>query len=517
MRHLILELLVALCLLGCPRAELPADTVVLLVESPPETLDRRLALSYVAENVSGGLLEPGLVRVDDQGQPVPDLAESIDQPDPTTYVFTLRPGLKFHDGSPLRAADVVATFQSLVDPKLASPLASKYQSLTFSAEGELRVRVRLAQPFAPFLVNLMNMGIVPARAQAAPGQADFGRHPIGAGPFRFVSWADEEHLLLEANPDYYGGRPAIGHLLVKTVRDETTRVLELRSGKADVAINAVSPPLLRELEALPSLSVLRTPGADTFFLMFQQTDPALRDLRVRQAIAYAVDREALVRYKLYGHAQLADSLLPASNWAHAGGLPSYHRDLPRARALLDEAGYPGQAGAHRLQLTYKTSTDRFRKSIALAIAQQLGEAGIDVRVQTLEFGTFFSDIRKGNFQLASLKWVPIVEPDLLHWVFDSASIPTPDNGYDGANRERFRDAAVDALLEEARGEATQAARVQDYGKAQALLAVELPYFVLWSEDSVAVVGRDLEGFHLSPFGYYEGLAQARPVHHRSSQ
>jgi len=504
---------VILGLLGCPRGELPADTLVLIVESPPETLDRRLALSYVAENVSGNLLEPGLIRVDDEGQPVPDLAASIEQLDATTYVFTLRPGLKFHDGSPLRAADVVATFESLLDPKLASPLAAKYRGLTFSAEGELRVRAKLDQPLAPFLVNLMNMGIVPARAQGAPGRDDFGRHPIGAGPFRFVSWVDDEHLLLEANPDYYGGRPAMGHLLVKTVRDETTRVLELRSGKADVAINAVSPPLLRELEDLPSLRILREPGADSFFLMFQQTDPALRDLRVRQAIAYAVDREALVRYKFFDHAQLADSLLPASNWAHVAGLPVYHRDLARARALLDEAGYRGQAGAHRLQLTYKTSTDRFRKSIALAIAQQLSEVGLDVRVQTLEFGTFFSDIRKGNFQLASLKWVPIVEPDLLHWVFDSASIPTPDNGYNGANRERFQNAAVDALLEEARVAASPAERVQDYRKAQALLAAELPYFVLWHEDSVAVVNRDLEGFHLSPFGYYEGLASA----HRLSQ
>ena len=132
-------------------------------------------------------------------------------------------------------------------------------------------------------------------------------------------------------------------------------------------------------------------------------------------------------------------------------------------------------------------------------------------MQTLEFGTFFSDIRKGNFQLASLKWVPIVEPDLLYWVFDSASIPTPDNGYNGANRERFQNAAVDGLLEEGRVAASNAERVQAYGKAQTLLADELPYFVLWSEDCVAVVNRDLEGFHLSPFGYYDGLAQAHRV------
>jgi peptide/nickel transport system substrate-binding protein len=316
--------------------------------------------------------------------------------------------------------------------------------------------------------------------------------------------------LLEANPNYYGGRPAIGHLLVKTVRDETTRVLELRSGKADIAINAISPPLLRELEDVPALRILRAPGADALFLMFQQSDPALADVRVRQAIAYAIDREALVRYKFFGHAQVADSLLPPSNWAHASGLPVYRRDLGKARALLDAAGFPERAGAPRLTLTYKTSTDRFRKSIALAIAQQLAEVGLDIRVQTLEFGTFFSDIRKGSFQLATLKWVPIVEPDLLYWVFDSASIPTPENGYNGGNRERFRNGALDALLEAARVEPAKA-RAQSYARAQTLLAAELPYFVLWNEDSVAVVRDDLEGFHLSPFGYFEGLASAHRV------
>jgi peptide/nickel transport system substrate-binding protein len=503
-------LLAAVGLFGCPRAALPADAVVLLVESPPETLDRRLALSSIAENLSGNLLEPGLVRIDDHGRPVPDLAEKFEQLDATTYLFTLRPGLRFHDGSPLRSADVVASFESLLDPRLASPLAVKFQGLTFTAVGDLQVRVKLAKPYAPFLVD-MQMGIVPARAQAAPGRDDFGQHPIGAGPFRFVSWVDEERLLLEANPDYYGGRPAIAHLLVKTVRDETTRVLELRSGHADIAINAISPPLLPELEGVPNLRVLSTPGADVLFLMFQLTDPQVADPRVRQALAYAIDREALIRYKFFGHAELADSLLPPASWAHAAGLPVYHRDLAKARALLDAAGFPARAGAPRLTLTYKTSTDRFRKSIALAIAQQLAEVGVEVRVQTLEFGTFFSDIRKGSFELASMKWVPIVEPDLLYWVFDSASIPTPENGYNGGNRERFRNPTLDGWLEAARAEPTEAARAVTYGKAQALLAEELPYFVLWNEDSVAVVRRDLEGFHLSPYGYFDGLAQARRI------
>ncbi|HUB08363.1 MAG TPA: ABC transporter substrate-binding protein [Myxococcales bacterium] len=502
---------VALLLAACPRAPLPPDTVVLLVETPPETLDRRLALSAVAENVSGNLLEPGLLRVGEDGRPVPDLADRVEQIDPVTFHFELRPGLRFSDGSLLTADDVVATFRSLADPALASPLATKYSEIErVEARSDRDVEVTLRRPFAPFLVD-MQLGIVPARRQAAPGQSAFGRHPIGAGPFRFVSWDDDEHLLLEANPTYYAGAPAIGHLLVETVRDETTRALELRSGAADIAINALSPPLLKELEAVPSLRILSQPGADAAYLMFQTSDPVLADSRVRRAIALAIDRAAIVRYKFLGHAHLADSLLPPSNWAHAPGLPAVHRDLAQAEALLDAAGHPQPAAGPRLRLDYAISTDRFRRSVAEAMAAQLAEAGIEVRLRPLEFGTFFSDVRKGSFELASLKWVPIVEPDLLYWVFASPSIPTPGNGYAGGNRERFRDVELDGWLAEARGTTDEAIRRADYARAQARLAQAMPYFPLWYEDSVAVVRRDLEGFVPSAFGYFTGLAQARRV------
>lgn len=498
-------------LAACPRAQLPAGTVVLLIESPPETLDRRLALSATAENISGNLLEPGLMRLDDSGRPVPDLAERVEQPDPTTYVFTLRPGLLFHDGRPLVAADVVATFQSLSDPSLRSPLAVKFSGIdTLEALDERRVRVRLRAPFAPFLGD-MTMGIVPARAQASPGQASFGHHPIGAGPFRFVSWDDNDRILLEANPRYYGGVPALGHLLIRVVRDETTRALDLRGGRADLAINALSPPLLATLAREPNLRVISAPGADAAYLMFQVDDPHLRDPRVREALACAIDREAIIRYKFLGHAVMATSLLPPANWAHAEGLPILHHSLARAQELLDAAGFRKPSQGPRFRLTYKTSTDRFRKSVALALAQQIGEAGVDVRVETLEFGTFFSEIRKGGFQMASLKWIPILDPDLLYWVFASMSVPTAENGYNGGDREHYRNPVLDALLTEARGGAPQARRLADYAQAQRILSVDLPYFVLWYEDNVAVLRDDLTGFQLSPFGFYNTLTKLHRV------
>ncbi len=492
-------------LAGCPRPPLPADTVVLLVESAPETLDRRLALSSVAENVAGNLLEPGLVRVGEDGRPAPDLAERFEQLDPTTWLFTLRPGLRFHDGTPLRARDVAASLESLVDPRLGSPLAGKYRVIqSVEPLGELSVRVRLEEPDAPFLAD-MAIGVVPALGAAAPGRDGFGRHPVGAGPFRFVSWDGEERLLLEANPDYYGGAPAIGHLLVKTVRDETTRALELEAGEADLEINALSPEILPSIERMPRLRVLSATGANTAYLVFQTSDPKVADARVREAVSLAIDRASIVRFKFHGHATVASSLLPPGNWAHAPG-PAVQRDLPRARELLAEAG---DGPGHPLSLVFESSTDRFRRSIALALASQLGEAGIDVRLRSLEFGTFFAEVNRGDFELAALKWVPILDPDLLCWAFCSGSIPTAENGWVGGNRERFRDPALDSLLLEARGSSDERLRLTDYRAAQALLARELPYVVLWHEDSVAVVRDDLEGLAVSPYGFFDGLARAR--------
>jgi peptide/nickel transport system substrate-binding protein len=509
------RLIPILILSACPRAAWPPDTVVLLVETPPETLDRRLALSSVAENVSGNLIEPGLIAIADDGRPVPDLAERIDSPDERTYVFTLRAGLRFHDGTPLLADDVVATFESLRDPALGSPLATKYKEIrTIEALDPRTIRFTLDHPFAPFLVDLI-MGIVPARQQAAPSEHGFGRAPIGAGPFRFEAWPDDEHLLLAANPDYWGGKPAIGHLLVQTVRDETTRALQLMHGKADFCIGAISPPLYGVLGQSSLLDILSVPGANTAYLMFQLDDPLLHDVRVRTAIAGAIDRQGIVRYKFLGHAQLGASLLPPGHWALDPSLVPPPYDPAGSERLLDEAGHPRTGPGPRFTLNYRTSTDRFRRSIAQVIAYELEKVGIGIRLTPLEFGTFFQEIRKGSFQLASLKW-PVVEPDLLSWVFASWSIPTPENGYTGANRGHYRNAALDTMLDRARLTGSLADRKEAYLDAQRLLATDLPYVILWHEDSTAVVRRGFENFHVSPFGYFSTLATVRPPASRTS-
>jgi peptide/nickel transport system substrate-binding protein len=499
--------LLALILQTACRAPAPdADALVVLVESPPETLDRRFATSANAQRVAS-LVQGTLVRTGDDSEPHPELAESWAWTDARTLEFTLREGLSFADGRPLGASDVVCTYQPMAGAEFGSPFRQQYEGVeAIEALDARRVRFRLRAPSAPFLNDAMIMGIVPC------GEAR-SRTPPGAGPYVVESWEDEEHLFLRANPRYWKGAPAIARVLVQTVRDETTRVLELLKGRADLAINAVGPPTLPALRASDRLVVETAPGSGFSYMAFNQRDPIAADLRVRRAVALALDREQLARAKFRGAARAADGMLAPEHWAFASDQRRWAYDPVEAARLLDEAGYPDPDGPDgprpRFHLEYKTSTDRFRKSTALAIADMLRRVGVEVEVKAYEWGTFFGDVKRGRFQVCTLKWTPIVDPNLYRELFHSESIPTEANGWSGANRIGLVRADLDALLDRGRAELDRTARAAIYRDAQRLLAEELYYLPLFWEDTVVVRSRRLLGFRPSPHGYLHGIASAR--------
>ena len=263
------------------RPEPPRQGITVLVESPPDTLDDRLALSANGQRLAQ-LITPGLVTFDDQSRPVADLAESFRELDATTLEFVLRPDLTFHDGTRLTARDVQATYEALLRGKLPSPRADRLEPIDrIEALDDRFIRFHLKRPYAPILAEL-TIGIVPAsRAREVEPQA---RTPIGAGPFRFLEQPDEEHLELAPFAGYYGGAPEIAAVHVRVVRDETTRVLELLKGRADLAVNAVSPAVLPLLSDNGHLRVLTRAGTGFSYLAFNLRSGPLADARVRQAI-----------------------------------------------------------------------------------------------------------------------------------------------------------------------------------------------------------------------------------------
>jgi peptide/nickel transport system substrate-binding protein len=257
------------------------------------------------------------------------------------------------------------------------------------------------------------------------------------------------------------------------------------------------PELLAYLAGRPGVQLSRAPGSSYHYLGFNLADPVTGDLRVRQAVAHAIDREAIVSHLLAGAARLAGSVLPPGHYA-AARLPDHPHDPALARRLL------AQAGHKHPRLTYKTSTDPVRLRIATAIQAQLAAVGIRVRVQSNEWGSFFGDIRAGRFQLYSLAWVGITQPDVLRQLFHSASLPPA-----GANRGRFVSPPVDALLDAA-AQAHGAGQVDLYRQAQLAIHAQLPYVPLWYEDNVAVARAGLRGYALRPDGAWDALEFTDP-------
>lgn len=495
-------------LAGC-RAEPPRSGITVLIESPALSLDNRFALDANSQRIAQ-LIAPGLITFNDESEPIPLLAESYRELDPQTLEFILRPGLTFHDGARLTSRDVKATLDGMREPELKSPKSDKFEPIeSVEIVDERTVRVHLKRPYAPILAEMV-ITIVPEGRARMPGAQAQDHNPVGAGPFRLVSWPDEEHIELAPFDGYFEGKPRLSSLHFRVVRDETTRVLELLKGRADLVVNAISPAVLPVIEKEPHLAVLSKPGTGYAYLNFNVRSGPTADVRVRRAICQALEMKDIVDHKFHGLAVPATGMLPATHWAYAP-TPGCHRDLAAAGKLLDEAGYPKDArGKRALRLAYKTSTDRFRKSIALVLKEQMEGLGIDVEVRSLEFGTFMNDLRHGNFELATLKWSTIIEPDLLRQVFSAKYIPTAANAFGGLNRAGYQNPELDALLEKA-SLVPHAERKELYARALAILDRDLPYVPMWHESSVSVISDRLAGYEPSAHGFFTPLASAREV------
>ncbi|HYB98031.1 MAG TPA: ABC transporter substrate-binding protein [Candidatus Limnocylindrales bacterium] len=453
-----------------------------------------------------GLVFCSLVEADESGGYRPSLAESWSRLDDQTYEFRLRAGAFFHDGTPVTADDVVATYRSVLDGAVASPKRAAMSSIgTVESDGIDVVRMRLTQRSAAVL-EAAGLGILP---RALAGRSNLNaRELVGCGPYRILAVDEDQGVQLEAFPGWYGGTPALASLRFRVVPDSIMRVLELRYGSLHLVQNALEPDAVAYLaEHEPSLRVLLGPYDAVQYLSFRHDHPALRDLRVRRAIAHAVDGKAIVTHVLRGQARVATGLLPPHHWAFHGNVRTYDHDPSLARALLDSAGIrdaDGDGPQPRLRLRYRTSTVELRRRIGEVLAAQLAEVGIELEVQSHEWGTFFEDVRRGDFDLHSLAWIGIRDPDLFRLAFHSKMTPPA-----GSNRGRFADRVVDRLSERGQSTLDPARRRRIYARLQRRTARLLPYVMLWWPNNVVVASARLDGFTPHPTGDLTGLARAR--------
>ncbi|OGT22364.1 MAG: peptide ABC transporter substrate-binding protein [Gammaproteobacteria bacterium RBG_16_57_12] len=484
----LLIVLLALCLISCSKPE--ADVLRFGLSSAPVTLDPRFATDATSERINR-LLYDRLVDFNEASQPVPALAHW--QPlSPTHYRFTLDAGRRpFHHGRALTAQDVRATYEFILLADNGSPHRSSLSLIEhIETPDPQTVDFHLSRP-DPLFPGYLVIGILPAELMAK--KHPFNSEPVGSGPFRFVAWPEEGRLQLVRGVD----RQAFEFL---RVMDPTVRSLKLIRGEIDMLENNLPPELITYLEGIKTLTVERHPGSNFSYLGFNMQDPVVGRREVRQAIAHALDRDAIIRYVLGGAAHPATSILPPQHWAGDPDLPLYAYDPARARQLLGQVVVNGQP----LHITYKTSNDPFRVRLATIIQQQLAEVGIEVDLRSYDWGTFYGDIKNGHFQMFSLAWVGIKTPDIFRYAFHGASVPP-----NGANRGRYTNQAVDSLLDAIQNQQDLTELASNYRALQQLINEDLPYVPLWYEDHVFIARQGIHGYEISADGNYDGLITVR--------
>jgi peptide/nickel transport system substrate-binding protein len=485
---------------ACRRAEpvFPSrDTLVVAIESTPLSFDPRVGTDQASWRTHEALYN-SLMRKGEGGEFLPDLAERCESADAVVWRCRLRDGVRFHDGRPLTSADVVFTYRSLMADGFPSgkkePLKIVREIVAASPRD---VEFRLSAPYASFPLQLL-LGILPGGTSAAEAK----ERPVGTGPFRLVDFRPDDRVTFDRFDGHFAGRAKSARLVFRIIPDTTTRALELLNGTIDLSLNNLPADLLPRFSKHERLAVTISPGSTYAYLAFNLRDPVLGKKEVRQALALALDRDALVEGLWRGTVEKTETLVPPGHWAREGNLPPLIRDLGRARALLDAAGYPDPGGGRpRLTVAYKTSTDEVSVLQATSIAEQWKAIGVRTVIRSNDFATFYQDIVKGNFQLYGLRWQGIVDPDHYHEVFLSTSAPPK-----GWNRGFYSDAEMDRWIAEARTAIDRGVRKELYAQIQRKAADELPYISLWTMKNVAVHAKDLTGIDtINPSGDFTFL------------
>jgi peptide/nickel transport system substrate-binding protein len=499
-RALLTSLALVPALAGCggPTPRDP-NVIVVAMANSPTNFDPAVGLDEASQKIHQ-LLFSSLVRIDESLRVVPDLAVRFDWPDPLTYVAELPTGVRFHDGSALTAADVAYTFRRFLDPAFVSGRKGAYRALkSIDVIDDTHVAFRLHAASASFPINLV-MGIVPEGTGTAAARA-----PVGSGPYRLADFAPDDHTTLVPFAGYYQGAPQNAGVVLRVVPDETMRGLELRKGSVDLVVNDLSPDIIKGLRGEAHLRVSTAPGTDYAYLGFNLRDPLLQDRRIRMAVGYAIDLNAIVDHLRRGLATPAIGIVPPMSWAHDASAFHFERDVNRAKALLDEAGYPdpdGDGPQPRLRLSLKTSTAEAYRLQAAVIQQNLADAGIALELRSYEFATLFADVIRGNVQLYTLQWVGVTDPDMLRRVFHSSQVPPS-----GFNRGYYKNPDVDRLIDAASTALGEDERRALYGEAQRRIADDAPYISLWYKTNVAVAHARLTGIALSPTADFTFLSR----------
>ncbi|MFP4152832.1 MAG: ABC transporter substrate-binding protein [Alkalispirochaeta sp.] len=447
----------------------------------------------------------GLVQFQDGSLTVePALARSWEiSDDGRVYTFHLREGVSFHDGTPFNAEAVKFNFDRMLDedhPYYGTgpfPLAFFFSSINETrVVDEYTVQLVLDEPFAPLLSNLAYpTGLLVSPEAVREHGEDYGRNPVGTGPFRFVEWVGNTRVTVEANPDYWDTPAGVDRIIFRPITDSNTRVTEMLSGGLDMIVE-VPPDSVEVFESRDEFTVYEQAGPHVWFLILNLREGPFTSREMRQAVNYAIDKEALVENVLQGTATVADSPIPpAFDWAYNEDLDPYPYDPDRARELIEEAEYDGEELV--FYVTEGGSGMLDPVPMGTAIQADLAAVGLDVSIETYEWNTFLERVNpglEGKADMAQMAWMTN-DPDTLPFL-TLRTEAFPDNG--GFNSGYYSNPDVDDLLEQARQSTDLAERARLYREMQAIVYEDAPWVFVanWKQNAVAVEG--LKNFSLQP-------------------
>ena len=483
-------------LVSCTKREAEDPTrLIVAIGAEPNTLDPRFATDAYGMRISA-LLFNSLVRIDSDLKVVGDAAESWNYQD-LVYTFQLRPGLAFSNGRPLRREDILFSFEQYQSP--SSPFASSLEVIDKvevehkdkeDPDSPLIVRLFLKEFSAKLLTaDLPIVRILPKEETQSAG-AEFSRNLIGTGSFVLERQSSNE-IVLRSRQDHSHAAPPYERLVFKIIRDDFTRFQRTLKGEVDIAQAEIPLARVSDFVKQPDrFEVHKYPGLAMSYILVNLKDPILSQKPVRKAIAQALNRQEIIQYQLEGLATEATSILTPTNPFFASDLenPAYEPSL--AKQAFKELGLGQQ------EITLKTSNSQAAVANARVIGQQLREAGLNLRLQSFEWGTFYGDIVKGQFQLALMRWVGVMDPDIYRLAFHSSEKPP------GRNRGSYVNTDLDQLLEKGLSIEDPQKRVAHYHQVQRIVHQDLAIIPLWYDQQVAVVNRRVQNFKPSQSGDY---------------
>ena len=485
-------------------AQVPDDVLVVGQIAEPASLDPAVSTATndfrILINLYEGLVryKPGTLEVE------PALAESWTiSDDGRAYEFKLRSGVTFHDGTPFDAEAVKFNFDRMLDENHPAantgpfPLAFFFSAVErVEAVNAGTVRFTLKEPFAPFLSNLAYpTGLIVAPSAVTERGSEYGRNPVGTGPFRLVEWQGNRQVTMERNDDYWGDPAKLQAVVFRPITDANTRAAEMLAGGIDVMVE-VPPDALAQFQGAPEFAIHEQAGPHLWFLILNTKEGPLKDKRVRQAVNYAIDKQAIADNILQGTAEPAKGpIAPAFQWAYDPTIQGYPYDPEKAKALRKEAG------AENASLTFYVAEGGSGMldpvAMGTAIQANLADVGLNAKIETYEWNTYLANVNpglQGKADMAEMAWMTN-DPDTLPYL-TLRTDALPENG--GFNSGYYSNPELDRILDGARRDSDQAKRADLYRQAQKIIVEDAPWaFVAhWKQNAVTTAA--VQGFELQP-------------------